>query len=74
MNCPYCEKEMEKGTASFMALQGLTQMLLSYTSDEESKKGFFTRKSKDKIILSGEKAKTYCCPCCKKIIPVFDIG
>ncbi len=72
MNCPYCEKEMEKGTVSFTALT-LTQMVLSYTSDEESKKGFFSRKSKDKIILSGEKTEAYCCPCCKKVIPVFDI-
>jgi len=72
MNCPYCEKEMEKGTVSFTALT-LTQMVLSYASDEESKKGFFSRKSKDKIILSGEKTEAYCCSCCKKVIPVFDI-
>lgn len=74
MNCPYCEKEMEKGTASFMTLQGMAQITLSYTSDEESKKGFFTRKSKDKIILSGVKTETYCCPECKKIMPILDIG
>lgn len=74
MNCPYCEKEMEKGKASFMTLQGIAQIMLSYTSDEESKKGFFTRKSKDKIILSGAKTETYCCSCCKKIMPILDIG
>lgn len=73
MKCPYCEKEMEKGKASFMALQGFAQMMLSYTSNEESKKGFFKRKTQEKIILSGEEAETYYCTYCNKIVSVFDI-
>lgn len=74
MKCPYCEKEMEKGKAAFMALQGYAQMMVSYTSNEDSKKGFFKRKTQDKIILSGEEAETYYCACCNKIMSVFNIG
>lgn len=73
MNCPYCEKEMKKGSTSFTTPQGLTFMTLSYTSDEEAKKGFFSRKTLDKNISPGEKTETYHCPCCKKIITIFDI-
>ena len=73
MNCPYCEKEMEKGKIFLTIPQGLAQVILSYTSEEEEKKSFFARRSKDKIILSGAKNEAYCCPDCKKIIPVFDI-
>ena len=73
VKCLYCGKEMEKGKASFMAVQGFAQMMLSYASDEESKKSLLKRKTQDKIILSGEEAETYYCSCCKKIMPVFNI-
>lgn len=73
MNCPYCEKEMENGKISLIIPQGLAQVILSYTSEEESKKSFFARQSKDKTILSGAKTEAYCCSDCKKIIQVFDI-
>ncbi|MCM1133372.1 MAG: PF20097 family protein [Ruminococcus flavefaciens] len=73
MNCPYCENEMEKGKISLTTVQGLVQIVLSYTSEEEAKKSFFARQSKDKMILSGAKIEAYCCPNCKKIMPIFDI-
>ena len=73
MKCPYCGNEMEKGKATFMAVQGFGQMLASFTSDEESAKGFFKRKTQDKMILSGAEEEAYYCPFCKKLMPVFDV-
>lgn len=66
MRCPYCEKELEKGEATFMAIQGFAQMIVSFNSNEESEKGIFKRKTQDKIIFSGDQAETYYCSCCKK--------
>ncbi|MBR1781198.1 MAG: hypothetical protein IJ751_07355 [Oscillospiraceae bacterium] len=73
MNCPFCGAEMEQGKASFMAMQGLGHMILSFVSEEESHKRFFQRKSRDKIILSWEEAACYFCPSCKRLIPVFEL-
>lgn len=57
MKCPYCGKEAEKGKVSCMTLQGFTQIMLSYTSAEESKKKFFKRETYDKIISTGEEVE-----------------
>ena len=38
MKCPVCNNEMEKGKSTFTSMQGLGQMILSFTSDEEAKK------------------------------------
>ena len=45
MKCPVCNNEMEKGKSFFTSMQGLGQMILSFTSDEEAKKGLFKRQS-----------------------------
>ncbi|MDO4313761.1 MAG: PF20097 family protein [Eubacteriales bacterium] len=73
MKCPYCGKEMEKGKASCMTLQGFAQIMLSYTSDEELKNKFFKRKTQDTVISPGEEAEAYYCAHCKKIMPVFNL-
>ena len=44
MKCPVCNNEMEKGKSFFTSMQGLGQMILSFTSDEEAKKGLFKRR------------------------------
>lgn len=72
MKCPYCEKEMERGSVSFLAAQGFAQMILSYYSKEEAKKGIFQRKTKDKIISFGKEVEAYYCSSCKKIMPVLE--
>ena len=51
-------------------MQELGQMILSFTSDEESQKGLFKRQSYDKIIVSGTEAESYYCSKCKSIITI----
>lgn len=68
MKCSNCGQEMKKGKLSFMTIQGLGQMMLSFTSEEDEKKGFFKRKAKDRIILSGEETEAYLCTCCNGIM------
>lgn len=51
-------------------MQGLGQMILFFTSDEEAKKGLFKRQSHDKIIMSGTEAESYYCPKCKSIVTI----
>ena len=45
MKCSVCGNEMEKGKSSFTSMEGFGQMILSFTSDEEAKKGLFTKTS-----------------------------
>ena len=72
MKCPVCNNEMEKGKSTFTSIQGLGQMILSFTSDEEAKKGLFKRQSHDKIIMSGTEAESYYCSKCKSIITITE--
>lgn len=46
------------------------QMILSFTSDEESPKGLFKRQSHNKIIVSGTEVESYYCSKCKSIITI----
>lgn len=71
MKCSVCGSEMEKGKASFSSMQGLEPMILSFLSDEEAKKGFFKRKSHDKIIMSGTETEAYYCSICKSIVAIM---
>lgn len=73
MKCLFCGQETERGTVSFMSMQGLGQMLLSFTPDEEQKKGFFQRKTTDRSVCSGEETEAYHCKSCHKIMPVIDV-
>ncbi|KIR01281.1 hypothetical protein P261_00095 [Lachnospiraceae bacterium TWA4] len=73
MKCLCCGKEMQKGKVDFMSTQGFGSMLASFISEDEAKKGFFKRQTKEKIILSTEKVEAYYCPDCKKLLPVLDI-
>ena len=70
MKCPVCNNEMEKGKSIFTSMQGFGQMILSFTSDEETKKCLFKRQSHDKIILSGTETESYYCSKCKSIITI----
>lgn len=70
MKCSVCGNEMEKGKTSFLSMQGFGQMLLSFSSDEEAKKGIFNRKSHDTMIMSGTETEAYYCSVCKLIITV----
>ena len=40
-------------------MEGFGQMILSFTSDEEAKKGLFKKQSHNKVILSGTEAESY---------------
>lgn len=63
---------MEQGKSLIMPTIGFSQIILSYTSDEEAKKSMFKRKTKDKVISAGVGTETYYCISCKKIIPVYN--
>lgn len=45
-------------------------MILSFTSDEEAKKGLFKKQSHNKVILSGTEAESYYCSNCKSIVTI----
>lgn len=68
MKCPHCGQEMKKGEMSFMTVQGFGHMILSFTSEEDERKSFFKRETKEKIILSGEEAEAYFCTCCNGVM------
>ena len=72
MKCPVCNNEMEKGKSVFTSMQGLGQMILSFTSDEEAKKGLFKRHSHDKMIMAGTEVESYYCSKCKSIITIIE--
>ena len=73
MKCPQCDKEMQKGSVSFMSVQGLGQMIISFTDDDEKENGFFKRKTKDKIVCSGEERVAYYCADCNKMMPIIEL-
>lgn len=70
MKCPVCNNEIEKGKSIFTSMQGSEQMILSFTSDEEAKKGPFKRQSHDKMIMSGTESESYYCSKCKLIVTI----
>lgn len=70
MKCSVCSNEMEKGKSIFTSMQGFGQMILSFTSEEEVKKGLFKRQSHDKIIMSGTEVESYYCSKCKSIVTI----
>lgn len=71
MKCPICNAEMETGTASLMGLQGFSQMICSFTSEQEKSKGLLKRKTQTKILLSGAEAAAHYCTECDIIIPLL---
>ena len=73
MKCVYCGNEMQKGMVSFMPVHGFGPILLSFTSDDNKKRSFFKRETKDKIVFSGEEPEAYYCTDCNKIMPILNI-
>lgn len=73
MKCPNCDKEMKKGQATFISMEGFGTMMVSFVSDDDSKKSFIKRQSKGKLILSGTTAEAFCCLDCNKMVSVFDM-
>lgn len=71
MLCPKCGQEMENGNAGFISTDGIGQMILTFTSEEEAQKNIFKRKSFSKMILSGSQTETYHCSACKIILPLL---
>ncbi|MBQ4058469.1 MAG: hypothetical protein IJD40_06010 [Lachnospiraceae bacterium] len=71
MKCLFCNTDMETGRVSIFSTQGDLQILLSYTSIEESKKSIFRRKTKDVNSMQGEEIEAYYCSSCKMILPIF---
>jgi len=71
MLCPKCGQEMENGNSVFISTNGIGQMLLTFTSEEEAKKNIFKRKSFSKMLLSASQAETYHCSACKIILPLL---
>lgn len=69
MQCPKCGREMEKGKLTFFTAQGYT--LLSFTPVSEAEKGFFKRKTVDKMILAGQEAEGWHCGGCKLLLPLL---
>lgn len=71
MRCPKCDKEMENGKGIFVSTQGMGQMILVFTPESESNKGFFKKKTKEKIIISAEETDSYYCTECNLLLPVL---
>lgn len=71
MNCPKCNQEMKAGRVSFMGIQGFSQVLCTFVSDEEKNKGFFKQKTQAKILLPGNDADAYYCGECDLMIPMI---
>lgn len=71
MKCMYCGHEMQKGTVSFLPVQGFGAIMISFTSDEEKQKSFFKRETKEKLVFA-EETEAYYCTCCNKIMPIID--
>lgn len=73
MKCMVCGNELEAGKASFMGVQGFPQMICSFISETEKKKGFFKRKGYTRIISSGEEIEAYYCSVCKRVFPAIQV-
>lgn len=72
MKCIYCGAELQEGKTLFTS-QGVASMsLMSFTSQEEAKKSFFKRKTKDVMILSGDECQAFYCDNCHKLMVIFD--
>ena len=71
MNCPKCGLEMEHGHVSFIPMQGMDMMSMSFKGDSEKQKGLFRRKSHDIILNIGLDADAYYCSSCKLIVPLM---
>ena len=71
MNCPNCGLEMEHGNASFLPMQGMDMMSMTYVSDGESQKGRFHRRTHSVILSIGLAAEAYHCASCRLILPVM---
>ena len=71
MTCPNCGLDMEHGQASFLPMQGLDMMSMSYMSDGEKQKGLFRRKLHSVILTAGLDAEAFYCGSCKIIIPLM---
>jgi hypothetical protein len=74
MKCPYCESETQKGTVFFtgVGFNSFCGTNLSFVSEEEMKKSFVKRQTKDHIVMSGDIEADYC-PACNKIIVGFEV-
>lgn len=73
MKCPFCGKELEKGKVSFRPVQGFGQFLMSYVSEEESKKSFWKRKTQDTLVGLQSEMEGYYCSECKKMMPIVEV-
>jgi hypothetical protein len=71
MTCPKCGSEMEHGKVSFLPMQGMDMMSMSYISDGERQKGLFRRSSHDMILTVGFDAEAYYCASCRLIVPLM---
>lgn len=73
MTCPNCGCEMEHGNVSFLPMQGMDMMSMSYTSDGEKQKGLFRRRSHDILLTAGYDAEAYYCASCRQIVPLMKV-
>lgn len=55
MKCLFCNTDMETGRVSIFSTQGDLQILLSYTSIEESKKVYLGEKQKMSTVCKVKK-------------------
>lgn len=67
MKCLYCDAEMESGKAVIIQTPPGTSVL-TFTADEEAKKGLFKKKSLCTIVLPYQNIEGYHCPACERII------
>lgn len=72
MKCIYCGGELKEGKSLFTSMNIGSMMLMSFTSQEEAKKSFFKRNTKDTMLLSGDEKQAFYCEDCHKITVVFE--
>lgn len=73
MKCTYCGGELKEGKSLFTSMNGIaSMMLMSFTSEEEEKKAFFKRNTKDAVVLSGDEKQAFYCENCRKTTVVFE--
>lgn len=71
MTCPKCGCEMDHGQVSFLPMQGLDMMSMSYTSDGKKQNGAFRRNARDIILTAGDGAEAYYCAACRLVVPLM---
>lgn len=71
MVCPICNREMKKGTATFLCTSGFSPVVLNFTSDSDKDKSIFAREDTAKTVIQGIEYESFYCEHCKAVLPII---